>query len=133
MAEFTYARTDIHVSYDKSRQLPEETLDLWLDAISQHVSPDAVETIVDLGCGTGRFTNGLSDRFSAKVYGVDPSENMLAAARASITSPPNTSRKSRSGGYPASKPFRTTSSRRGWPVWRRIAASRRPGTPSSRI
>ena len=37
--------------------------------------------VLDVGCGTGRFAAALSER-GAKVWGVDPSSEMLAQARA---------------------------------------------------
>lgn len=37
--------------------------------------------ILDLGCGAGDFAHWLVDEGAASVLGVDPSENMLAAAR----------------------------------------------------
>ncbi|MFN8122087.1 MAG: class I SAM-dependent methyltransferase [Thermoleophilia bacterium] len=39
------------------------------------------QAVVDVGCGTGALTRGLADA-GASVTGVDPSEGMLAAARA---------------------------------------------------
>jgi SAM-dependent methyltransferase len=39
--------------------------------------------VLDLGCGTGRLAAALAER-GAKVWGVDPSAEMLAHARASV-------------------------------------------------
>lgn len=39
-----------------------------------------VRKILDLGCGTGRFSEGLASRCGARVVGLDPSETMLAQA-----------------------------------------------------
>jgi ubiquinone/menaquinone biosynthesis C-methylase UbiE len=36
--------------------------------------------ILDLGCGTGRFSEDLAGRFDAEVVGIDPSEKMLEQA-----------------------------------------------------
>lgn len=87
MVAFDYDRSDIHLCYDASRQLLGETVSQWMDAISEHVSGHSVDAIVDLGCGTGRFTGILSDHFSAHVLGIDPALQMLAVARRSISSP----------------------------------------------
>ena len=42
---------------------------------------DGVSRIIDLGCGTGRYSIPLADHFEADVVGIDPSEKMLAEAR----------------------------------------------------
>ena len=87
MSEFKYDQTDMHLRYEKSRSLPDETMTLWLETLSSYVSQDSVKTIIDLGCGTGRFTKGLSDQFSAKVCGIDSSWKMLSTAKQSVISP----------------------------------------------
>jgi ubiquinone/menaquinone biosynthesis C-methylase UbiE len=81
MDEFAYDRTDIHLRYAKARQLPERTIKLWLDTIADYIPRDDIKTILDIGCGTGRFTRGLSNRFGAEVYGIDPALKMLRVAR----------------------------------------------------
>jgi ubiquinone/menaquinone biosynthesis C-methylase UbiE len=87
MATFKYDQTDIHLRYGKSRKLPKTTMTLWMETISKYVSCDSMTTIIDLGCGTGRFTKPLSEHFSAKVYGIDPSWKMLMTAKQAISSP----------------------------------------------
>lgn len=87
MKKFNYDKTDIHLRYKQSRQLPEKTMTLWLNSISQYVSGDSVKTIIDVGCGTGRFSKALAEHFSAKVYGLDPSGKMLTIAKNNLTSP----------------------------------------------
>jgi len=87
LAGFDYDHSDIHLCYDASRKLPSKTERLWMEAICEYVSQDAIEAIVDLGCGTGRFTQALSDHFSAHVLGIEPSRKMLAVARQTIVSP----------------------------------------------
>ena len=37
--------------------------------------------LLDVGCGTGRFTVMASQRLGARAWGIDPSEEMLAQAR----------------------------------------------------
>jgi ubiquinone/menaquinone biosynthesis C-methylase UbiE len=41
---------------------------------------------LDVGCGTGRFTHPLAERFQARVIGLDPSLEMLKAARSKPSS-----------------------------------------------
>ena len=40
-----------------------------------------ITTILDLGCGTGRFSEALRARFDAEVIGIDPSQKMWEQAR----------------------------------------------------
>ena len=56
---FNYDQTDVHLNYDTSRKLPEESLKLWMDAISEYVPKELIKGIVDLGCGTARFSAAL--------------------------------------------------------------------------
>jgi len=67
--------------YDEARKISEDRMALWLETISKHVSGYPVKTIIDLGCGTGRFLKALADHFSAKIYGIDPSWKMLTVAQ----------------------------------------------------
>jgi ubiquinone/menaquinone biosynthesis C-methylase UbiE len=81
-----YDKSDIASVYDAARRLTPEGLEQWLDLLAKHVPADAPH-IVDLGCGTGRFTQALADRFAARVTAVDPSEKMLDQARKQVGSP----------------------------------------------
>ena len=76
-----YDATDVPAVYDQSRSHGPEILDLWMRAVARHVSDRPVRTILDLGCGTGRFTGALATGFAATVIGVDPSKKMLQQAR----------------------------------------------------
>jgi ubiquinone/menaquinone biosynthesis C-methylase UbiE len=87
MSEFKYDQTDMHLRYEKSRTLPEDTMKVWLETLASFIPLSSVKTIIDLGCGTGRFTKGLSNQFSAKVYGIDSSWKMLSNANQSVISP----------------------------------------------
>lgn len=75
-----YDRTGIPAVYDRGRDHGPEVLDLWMRVIESHVGAGAISAILDLGCGTGRFSDALAHRFGARVVGVDPSERMLAQA-----------------------------------------------------
>lgn len=75
-----YDRTNIPESYDRARDHGPEVLRLWMDAVASRIGGRRPHRIVDLGCGTGRFTQGLAARFGAEVVGVDPSSKMLARA-----------------------------------------------------
>ena len=76
-----YDQTDMPASYDAGRAYSPAVLEHWLDIISRSVPKGAVSEILDLGCGTGRYSTALAKYFNANVVGVDPSEKMLAQAR----------------------------------------------------
>jgi ubiquinone/menaquinone biosynthesis C-methylase UbiE len=76
-----YDLTNIPAAYDRGRDHGPEVLNLWMAVVESHVGAGPIRTILDLGCGTGRFSEGLASRFGARVVGVDPSEKMLDQAR----------------------------------------------------
>jgi ubiquinone/menaquinone biosynthesis C-methylase UbiE len=76
-----YDETDIALAYDRGRDHGPEFLNLWMSVVSSHVKDRRIKTILDLGCGTGRFTEALGTRFDAEVIGLDPSNKMLEQAR----------------------------------------------------
>ena len=76
-----YDKTDIAASYDAGRGYSPKTMQLWLSVIESAIEGLSVEHILDLGCGTGRYSIALANHFGARVTGVDPSEKMLAEAR----------------------------------------------------
>ena len=82
-----YDSTDIPDSYVEGRRLPQDTLTLWLEAISRRARIGSQATILDVGCGTGRFSKPLSEHFGARLVGVDPSLRMLTQARELNSSP----------------------------------------------
>lgn len=54
-------------------------MDAWSRALTEMVpAPAAITCIVDLGCGTGRFSGLLARTFQARVIGVDASFRMIA-------------------------------------------------------
>jgi ubiquinone/menaquinone biosynthesis C-methylase UbiE len=75
-----YDATDVAANYDRGRSLRHEVLDLWTNTIAQYVR-QSPSTILDLGCGTGRFCEALGKRFNASIVGIDPSQKMLEQAR----------------------------------------------------
>ena len=80
MLEFDFDRGDIAERYDRGRNLPTETISQWLEEIAKYLPATANLSILDLGCGTGRFTAPLARRFAARVIGLDLSKRMLALA-----------------------------------------------------
>ena len=79
--------TSIPSVYNAARNLSPETLKMWMNTISSRIEPNGnIKTIIDLGCGTGRFTSALAEHFNCKVIGIDPSGKMLAVAAKPISS-----------------------------------------------
>jgi ubiquinone/menaquinone biosynthesis C-methylase UbiE len=67
--------------YDKARALLPATARLWQELLADYIDPGAALLILDLGCGTGRFSELLARQFGGHVIGIDPSERMLQQAR----------------------------------------------------
>ena len=76
-----YDKTAMPEVYDAGRAYAPEVLDLWLRTVESAVAGLEVRDILDLGCGTGRYSAALARHFGARVIAVDPSEKMLAQAR----------------------------------------------------
>jgi ubiquinone/menaquinone biosynthesis C-methylase UbiE len=76
-----YDASYIPVGYDLGRSHGPEVLNLWMNTVASHLEGQKINTILDLGCGTGRFSNALAVRFDAEVIGIDPSVKMLEQAR----------------------------------------------------
>jgi ubiquinone/menaquinone biosynthesis C-methylase UbiE len=76
-----YDQTNIPAVYDEARDLTPEMLQHWMHALKTHLHDQDVQRILDLGCGTGRFSNALALSFAAEVVGIDPSMKMLERAR----------------------------------------------------
>ncbi len=77
-----YDLTDIPAGYDYARDHGPEHVELWMNEIDLLLGRKRINGIIDLGCGTGRFSEGLATRFKTRVFGIDPSGKMLEQARA---------------------------------------------------
>jgi ubiquinone/menaquinone biosynthesis C-methylase UbiE len=86
MDAFDYNQGEMHLRYDRARNLASETVALWMERLAAHTSHAGVEVraVADVGCGTGRFSLALARYFAANVYGVDPSQKMLGVAREAL-------------------------------------------------
>ncbi len=76
-----YDSTDIPDGYDRGRDHGPEVLQLWMNVVASAVATQRLNTILDLGCGTGRCAESLAASFDAEVVGVDPSKKMLDQAQ----------------------------------------------------
>jgi ubiquinone/menaquinone biosynthesis C-methylase UbiE len=67
--------------FDDGRTSSGPVIDLWMGLIGKYVQPTSESRILDIGCGTGRFTLPMRKRFNCRVAGADSSEEMLDKAR----------------------------------------------------
>ena len=74
-------RSDIATTYDQARALTPARHQRWQRLLSAHVDQSAISLVVDLGCGTGRFSEMLAAELGAWVMGFDRSEKMIEQAR----------------------------------------------------
>jgi ubiquinone/menaquinone biosynthesis C-methylase UbiE len=96
--------------YDCGRGLPLEALEAWRAALSPYLPPETGMPVLDLGSGTGRFSNALAEWFDADVIGVEPAEGMRREAQRKITHP----RVAYIGGEAESIPLRDGSCDSAW-------------------
>src|SRR4029079_2692318 len=75
-----YDRTKIPEVYNQGRDHGPAFLDQWMRVVGGEVGHSEIYDILDLGCGTGRFSNGLATHFKANLIGIDPSMKMLLQA-----------------------------------------------------
>ncbi len=80
-----YDATAIPLVYDRGRTHGPEVVDLWMQTVERYSGSLPLSTILDLGCGTGRFSDALATWFRATVIGVDPSRKMLDQAQGKPT------------------------------------------------
>jgi ubiquinone/menaquinone biosynthesis C-methylase UbiE len=81
-----YDQQQFH-GYAQGRAMSPEAVAAWMAEFARHTGPRRPLTVLDLGCGTGRFTPALADTFGGPVVGVDPSARMRAMAHGSATHP----------------------------------------------
>jgi ubiquinone/menaquinone biosynthesis C-methylase UbiE len=77
----------IYAEYAAGRALTRRTASTWLSAFARNAPSQRPLTVLDLGCGIGRFTPLLAETFGGLTYGIDPAERMLAVARVSNPHP----------------------------------------------
>jgi SAM-dependent methyltransferase len=76
-----YDQSGIATTYDEARALTPARRRHWQRLLSAHIDRTAISVVVDLGCGTGRFSEMLAAELGALVIGLDPSEKMIDQAR----------------------------------------------------
>jgi SAM-dependent methyltransferase len=81
------ARSDyesISEYYDDVRGFGPDYFMGWLDHIFRHGDLEGRERVLDVGCGTGRYSTHIQQRSGLPVVGMDLSAGMLAKARAKV-------------------------------------------------
>ena len=61
-----YDKTAMPRNYDAGRSYSPEVMARWLALFAAQVAVGQVATILDLGCGTGRFSAALAGHFGAR-------------------------------------------------------------------
>lgn len=79
MREANYKQ--IATTYDAARELSKQNLEFWIRLISGKIGPRQEVELLDLGCGTRRFSIPIATRLGYSVTGADKSEEMLRKAR----------------------------------------------------
>jgi SAM-dependent methyltransferase len=74
-------------NYGRGRTLSTQAAGIWLENVAPFVPTAQRARILDLGCGTGRFSILFADAFQAHILGIEPSRCMLAAARSGAQAP----------------------------------------------
>ncbi|MFC1819684.1 class I SAM-dependent methyltransferase, partial [Thermodesulfobacteriota bacterium] len=67
--------------YDNGRSLSEQNTVMWLNLIAELSGAWKGARVLDLGCGTGRFSLPMASRLGFEVTGSDSSAEMLAKAK----------------------------------------------------
>lgn len=77
--------SEMAAGYDRGRTLRTPDVDRWMAAARPYL-PAADGRILDLGAGTGRFSDALARSCGATVIGCEPSAAMRMALRANCPS-----------------------------------------------
>ena len=70
----------IALSYDQGRPLLEQNIELWLGLVARFSKMPDGARVLDLGCGTGRFSIPMATKLRFRVTGADSSKEMLDKA-----------------------------------------------------
>lgn len=81
MSRFFHDPGDLLFRCDIGRSLQAGTVSLWMDVLGRSLNLTHSRRVLDLGCGSGRFSVGLRERFQKNVIAIDPSPTALAHAQ----------------------------------------------------
>jgi ubiquinone/menaquinone biosynthesis C-methylase UbiE len=77
----------LYQRYDEGRRYDPETARQWAEIIGRYLPEGEELTVLDLGCGTGRFSRLLAERLGCRVVGVEPAGKMREVAERSTAHP----------------------------------------------
>jgi ubiquinone/menaquinone biosynthesis C-methylase UbiE len=80
-----YDSTSAPEKYHSSRALASADVNCWMSLVREVIPHQLNPLLIDLGCGTGRFTTPLAEQLGIPVIGVDPSRKMLLEAARNIS------------------------------------------------
>ena len=69
-----------HAVYARARALTPASAALWREVLGRYLDGRLGSTVLDLGCGTGRYSRLIAESFGVDVVGVEPSTRMREAA-----------------------------------------------------
>jgi SAM-dependent methyltransferase len=67
--------------YDKGRTAAGPIIELWTGLIAKYINKGRDTRLLDIGCGTGRFTLPIAKRFNCRITGADMSAEMLEKSK----------------------------------------------------
>ena len=67
--------------YDRGRAAAGPIIELWMGFVAKYINKGRETRLLDVGCGTGRFTLPIAKRFNCRVTGADMSSEMLEKAK----------------------------------------------------
>jgi ubiquinone/menaquinone biosynthesis C-methylase UbiE len=82
-----YDLTSVPEKYHSSRALTPADVRRWVSLVQEVIQPEVGNSLIDLGCGTGRFTVPLAEQLGLPVIGIDPSQRMLREAKENTRTP----------------------------------------------
>ena len=81
MASISTDYSMIASRYDRVREMRRENIDVWVSALSEYGSIEAMSDVLEIGAGTGRFTTPLCRKTRAHITALDLSQDMLKLAK----------------------------------------------------
>ncbi len=68
-------------NFDDHRKISDWLMQRWLRRIGDSCKLSAESLVLDIGCGTGRFTIPIADKFDCRVIGIDNNDQWLDLAK----------------------------------------------------